>query len=197
MSTASTIPGYTYGEPQVAHSPVTMAELDELKQTLLWTAEDDEALRMVGDVLADQVSDVVATWYDYVASHPHLAAYFAPPGGAPDPTYLERVRPRFEQWILDTCRRPHDQTWLDYQQEIALRHTKAKKDQTDHVDAVDQVPLRHLIAFIFPITETTRPFLARKGHGQDDIERMHRAWLKAVTLEVALWSRPYVRENAW
>ncbi|MGW5644444.1 protoglobin domain-containing protein [Saccharopolyspora sp. NPDC003752] len=197
MGTAHRIPGYTYGEPQVEHSPVTIAELDALKETLLWTDSDDEALRMAGDVLADQVGDVVATWYDYVAAHPHLVAYFGPPGGAPDSEYLERVRARFEQWILDTCRRPYDGVWLDYQQEIALRHTPAKKDQTDHVDAVDRVPLHYIIAFIYPITATIRPFLSAKGHGEEDVERMYQAWFKAVTLQVALWSRPYAREGDW
>jgi len=41
--------------------------------------------------------------------------------------YLATVRKRFYQWILDTCNRSYDQTWLDYQQEIGLRHTYAKK----------------------------------------------------------------------
>ena len=197
MSTASAIPGYTYGETQVPRSPVTMAELDQLKETLLWTADDDQALRMAGDVLAERVGDVVSTWYDYVAAHPHLLTYFSPPDGEPDSNYLERVRSRFEQWILDTCRRPYDQAWLDYQHEIALRHTRSKKDQTDHVNAVDQVPLRHIIAFVYPITATIRPFLSQKGHDQADVERMFQAWFKAVTLEVALWSRPYTLEDAW
>ncbi|WP_246868339.1 protoglobin domain-containing protein [Saccharopolyspora sp. ASAGF58] len=99
--------------------------------------------------------------------------------------------------ILDTCRRPYDDVWLDYQHEIALRHTQAKKDQIDHVNAVDRVPLRHIIAFIYPITATIRPFLSAKGHDRDDVDRRYQAWLKAVTLQVALWSRPYAREGDW
>lgn len=195
MGTANTIFGYTYGDPQGQRSPITLEELDRLKATLLWTADDDQALRMAGDVLADQVGDVVGAWYDYVGSHPHLAAYFAPRGGEPDSRYLERVRPRFEQWILDTCRRPYDQAWLDYQHEIALRHTQAKKNQTDQVNAVDLVSLRYIVAFIYPITATMRSFLTQKGHGQDDVERMHQAWFKAVTLHVALWSQPYAQDT--
>ncbi|MDA3645255.1 protoglobin domain-containing protein [Saccharopolyspora indica] len=194
-STPHTISGYDYGDPHLPHSPVTLPEVDRLKSALLWRDDDDRALREAGDVLADQVTEIVDAWYGYVGSHPHLAAYFAPPGGEPDHDYLERVRPRFEQWILDTCRKPHDQAWLDYQNEIALRHTRAKKNETDHARAVDLVPLRYMIAFINPITTTIRPFLARKGHEPDDVDRMHQAWFKAVVLDVALWSRAYT--DSW
>lgn len=137
------------------------------------------------------------TWYDFVSSHPHLAAYFSTPSGEPIQEYLDRVRPRFEHWILDTCRRPYDQQWLDYQQEIALRHTAEKKNTTDNVASVDNVPLRYLIAFIYPITATMRDFLSNKGHADEQVEAMHQAWFKAVTLHVALWSRPYSPDNRW
>lgn len=197
MSETATIPGYTYGDAEVPRSPVSMKQLELLRSTLLWTDEDDHALRMAGDVLADQVGDVLDVWYDYVGSHPHLAAYFAPPGGDPDGHYLERVRRRFEQWVLDTCRRPYDQAWLDYQYEIALRHTRDKKNQTDQADAVDQIHLRYIIAFIYPITATIRSFLVKKGHNEEDVDHMHQAWTKAVILQVALWSLPYVKEGAW
>jgi hypothetical protein len=36
------------------------------------------------------------------------------------------------RWVIDICVRPHDRTWLDYQEEIGLRHTPQKKNQTDH-----------------------------------------------------------------
>lgn len=105
------------------------------------------------------------------------------------------MRKRFGQWILDTCFRPHDEDWLRYQEEIGLRHHRTRKNQTDKVDSVPQVPLRYLLAFIYPITATIRPFLARKGHPPEEVERMHQAWFKAVVLQVALWSHPYTREG--
>ncbi|MDN5756960.1 MAG: protoglobin domain-containing protein [Tomitella sp.] len=193
----TTVPGYTYGTDQVAPSPVSGDELDRLKATILFTEDDEQALRLAGDVLEDQVSDVLDTWYDFVSSHPNLAAYFSTPSGEPIQEYLDRVRPRFEHWILDTCRRPYDQQWLDYQQEIALRHTAEKKNTTDNVASVDNVPLRYLIAFIYPITATMRDFLSNKGHADEQVEAMHQAWFKAVTLHVALWSRPYTPDNRW
>lgn len=57
--------------------------------------------------------------------------------------------------------------------------------------AVEHIPLRYLIAFIFPITATLKPFLAGKGHKPEQVEKMHDAWRKAVILQVALWARPY------
>ena len=193
---AQTIPGYSFGAPEVARSPVTADDVELLKATLLWSDEDDRYLRMAGDVLRDQVDDVLELWYGYVASHPHLVHYFADRDGQPIAEYLERVRARFAQWVRDVCGRPYDDTWRYYQHEIGLRHTRAKKNQTDAVDSVPEIALRYLVAFIFPITATMRQFLANKGHAPDDVEGMHTAWFKAVVLHVCLWCEPYASE-AW
>jgi hypothetical protein len=191
---AQSIPGYTFGTPEVARSPVSGEEVDLLKATLLWSEDDDRYLRMAGEVLADQVDDVLELWYRYVGSHAHLVRYFADPDGQPIGAYLERVRARFAQWVRDVCSRPHDDPWRDYQHEIALRHTRAKKNQTDDVDSVPEIALRYLIAFIFPITATMRSFLTSQGHAPEDIDGMHTAWFKAVVLHVCLWSQPYAPE---
>lgn len=197
MRHVAEIPGYTYGSEDSARSPVTLAELDKLKATVMFTEDDAAALRMAGEVLEDHVGDVLDAWYDFVSSTPHLAALFSTPSGEPIEHYLDRVKSRFEQWVLDTCRRPFDQEWLDYQEEIALRHTHEKKNVTDDAASVDNISLRYIIAFIYPITFTMRQFLARKGHSSDDVENMHNAWFKAVTLTAVLWSRPYVRGDDW
>lgn len=189
------IPGYAYGDPALAPSPVGLKELEELKAALMWTEEDDEALREAGEVLKDQVEEILDLWYGFVGSHPHLLHYFADPQGQPIPEYLERVRRRFGQWILDTCFRPKDEAWLAYQHEIGLRHHRSKKGRTDGVETTPHIPLRYLIAFIYPITATLKPFLAKKGHPQEKVERMHQAWFKAVVLQAALWSYPYVKEG--
>jgi len=191
----SSIPGYAFGAPDVTRSPVTADDVDLLKQTLLWTADDDRYLRLAGEVLADQVDDVLELWYGYVASHPHLVHYFTDRDGQPIGEYLERVRARFAQWVRDVCSRPYDDAWRDYQQEIALRHTRAGKNRTDGVDSVPEVPLRYMVAFIFPITATMREFLANKGHDVADVDGMHTAWFKAVVLHVCLWSQPYAHED--
>jgi hypothetical protein len=136
---------------------------------------------------------VLDLWYGFVAAHPHLVYYFGGPDGQPIGSYLERVRARFGQWIIDTCERPYDQDWLDYQMEIALRHHRTKKNQTDGVQSVPIISLRYILAFIYPITATIKEFLGKKGHSPEDVEKMHQAWFKSVVLQATLWSYPYVQ----
>ena len=54
------------------HSPLGMEDLDLLKQTVLFTGEGERYLRMAGDVLEDQIEDVLDVWYGFVGDHPHL-----------------------------------------------------------------------------------------------------------------------------
>lgn len=159
MAVTGTIPGYTYGSDEAARSPVTEEELDRLKQTVLFGEEDRRALKMAGEVLSDQAEDVLDVWYGFVADHPHLVHYFSAADGSPNSEYLARVRARFARWIHDLCGRDWDRDWLDYQEEIALRHTPEAKNRTDGAEgAPDVVHLRYLIGFIYPITATMRPF---------------------------------------
>ncbi len=188
------IAGYTFGTEEAAKSPITDSEFDLLKQTVTFTDEDARYLRMAGEVLDDQLEEVLDVWYDFFASHPHLAHYFSGADEELDRNYLAAVRLRFEQWIRDTCSAQYDRAWLDYQEEIALRHTRFKKNQTDNVlSPVDHVPLRYVLAALYPIVASVKPFLARKGHSPEDVERMHQAWFKSVVLQVTLWARPYTR----
>ena len=189
------VPGYDFGAGTVARSPLGIEDLELLKQTVLFSDEDEEYLRLAGDVLEDQADEVLDLWYGFVGSHPHLIHYFSDPDGEPDSDYLARVRERFKRWILDTCRRSYDREWLDYQQEIALRHTHAKKNRTDGARAPEHIPLRYMVAFIYPITATIKPFLAKGGHSAEEVEKMHQAWFKSVVLQVTLWSYPYAREG--
>jgi hypothetical protein len=185
-----TIPGYTYGTAEAARSPVSMEEFADLQKATMFTEEDVRYLRMAGEVLADQVEDILDLWYGWVGSQPHLVYYFSGPDGQPDMNYLQAVRRRFGQWILDTCNRPYDRDWLNYQHEIGLRHHRAKKNQTDGVRSVPHIPMRYLVAFIYPITATIKPFLTKKGHSPEDVEKMHQAWTKSVIMQVALWCHP-------
>lgn len=190
---ATTIPGYTRGTSQSARSPLSDADFADLKTTLLLSDADLEHLRLAHAVLQDQVEDVLDVWYGFVGGNPHLVRYFAGSTGAPDAAYLAAVRRRFGAWILDTTAARYDRAWLDYQYEIGLRHTRTKKNQTDGVRSTsDVIHLRYLIAFIVPLTVTMRPFLAKKGHSPEQVEAMHQAWFKAVTLTATLWAQPYL-----
>jgi hypothetical protein len=185
------IPGYRYGDTELERSPITLDELDLLKRTVLFGPDDVAALAQAGDVLEGRTEEILEVWYGYVGAHPHLAAYFSTPDGELLGDYLGRVRARFRQWVLDVCRRPYDQAWLDYQHEIALRHTSAGKNRTDGADSVPEIHLRYMVAFIFPITATMRPFLAAGGHPPEEVDAMHAAWFKAVTLHATVWTQPY------
>jgi hypothetical protein len=187
--------GHSQGTSEPGRSPLSDAEFELLKATLLFTEEDVAWLQAAHEVLHDQVEDVLDVWYGFVAANPHLVRYFAGEDGAPDVSYLKAVRKRFAAWILETTAAGYDRKWLDRQYEIGLRHTRAKKNKTDGVKSpADVVHLRYMIAFIVPLTITMKPFLARKGHSRHEVESMERAWLKAVTLTAALWTQPYVAQ---
>jgi hypothetical protein len=195
MSTTAAIPGYSYGQ-KLPPSPVTLQEFELLKETVLFGDEDVRWLRLSHDVLRDQTEQVLDVWYGFVASKPHLVRFFSrKQDGQPDAAYLAAVRKRFGQWILDTAAAHYGQDWLDYQLEIGRRHHRSGKNQTDQVDAVDHINYRYLPALLYPITATLKPFLAKKGHKAEEVEKMHQAWVKAVLLQVILWSYPYVKEG--
>jgi hypothetical protein len=189
---ANDIPGYAYGTAEVSRSPVSMQELDQLKISAGFTDRDEHYLRLAGEVLADQTKAVVEHWRArIIAGIPNLARHSRTPEGDAIPEYLAKSNLRFQQWILDTCRRPYDQEWINYQREIALRHTTAKKNQVDGVQSTSHVPLRDIIAFIAVMNETIRPYLAAQGHAAEEVDKMHRAWCKSIQLQLALWTGAY------
>lgn len=194
----TSIPGYTLGTPAVTPSPLSDADFALLKQTVLLGDDDLRQLQLAGEILSDQIEDVLDVWYGFVGGHGHLVHYFSGADGSPNMDYLAGVRARFGQWIRDTCAARYDRAWLDYQHEIGMRHTAAKKNKTDGVSsAASVIHLRYLIAFIVPITATIKPFLAKKGHSAEQVDAMHAAWFKSVTLQVTLWSQPYVAASSF
>jgi hypothetical protein len=189
---AADLPGYSYGAAEIARSSVSLDELAELKVSAGFTDEDERFLRVAGQVLGDQTEQIVHHWRSQIiAGIPNLARHSRTPEGQAIPEYLERSNARFQQWILDTCLRPYDQEWIDYQQEIALRHTAIKKNVADGVRSTPYVPLRDVIAFLGVMNETIKPYLASKGNSADEVEKMHTAWCKSIQIQLALWIGPY------
>lgn len=196
MQTTPDIPGYTLGQSAVPQSPVTLADLAKIQQSLLMGPEDLAMLRRSKEILAPQVEEVLDVWYGFVGSHDFLLDTFVDRGsGKPDGAYLAAVRKRFGQWIMDTASADYGQKWLDYQIEIGMRHHRSGKNKTDGANASAIVPYRYLPALIVPITTTLRPFLAKTGASPEEVDKMHAAWVKSVTLQVILWSYPYVRDG--
>lgn len=154
--------------------------------------EDFMYLRIAGKVLQKHVDEILDLWYGWVGSKKHLLYYFGDrKSGEPIQQYLQRVRERFGQWILDTCFRDYDKRWLSYAYEIGLRHHSSKKNKTDSVNSVEIIPLRWLICFIYPITSTIKPFLEKGGLKGEYLQKAYNAWFKSVVLQVAIWSKPY------
>ena len=191
------IPGYSYGTSSATPSPLTLEDLMELKAAVGLTDEDEAALRAAGEVLAPRAADMVAAWRGQVGQHPFLARYSAHPDGTPNPEYAAASTLRFDRWVIDACTRPLDQAWLDQQHEIGLRHNRAKKNQTDHADSVDHIPLRYLLAFTAVIITTARDVSGgRSAHSPSASTQMHAAFTKSVMLHVTVWTRAYTSETA-
>lgn len=191
------IPGYDYGTAQVPRSPVTLDDLGRLKRTAGFDDEDHRHIAMAAEVLVARAEAMVDVWRTRIGEQDHLWKWFAGPDGNPDEHYKAAVKPRFVQWVKDVCLRGYDQSWLDYQEEIARRHTPEKKNLTDGVEAPPLVPLRYLLSFTAVIVITARDFLARSGNSPEQVQRMHAAWTKAVLLTLALWARPYTKDGLW
>jgi hypothetical protein len=177
-------------------APISMQEFELLKKTALFGDDDVRCLRMSADILAGQTDAILDVWYGFVGANPHLLHYFTDPDtGKPVDAYLSGVRERFARWIHDTAAAQYDEHWLAYQFEIGRRHHRGGKNRTDGVRAVDHIHFRYIPALGIPITTTLKPFLAKNGHSAEDVEAMHAAWVKSVTLQVILWSWPYIRDG--
>lgn len=193
---AATVPGYRLHDPALPRSPLTLSDLDQLKISALFSADDVIALRKARGVIADQIEAILDVWYGFVGNTPHLLSYFVDPRTAqPNGEYLAAVRKRFGQWILDSCDANYDEAWLAYQDEIGRRHHRVGKNRTDGVSAAPHIPMRHVLALVITLSVTMKSFLAKKGHGAADVEAMHAAWTKSVLLQAILWSRPYCRDG--
>jgi hypothetical protein len=197
---ADVIFGYEYGDRRMPTSSISLEELDALKLSAGFTQEDAGFLHMAGEVLEDQTEAIVTHWRSgIIAGIPNLARHSRSLANEPLPDYLAKSNLRFRQWILDTCFRNYDQDWLNYQQEIAIRHTTAKKNVTDGVQSTDHVPYRDIVAFVAVLNETIRPYLAARGHSEEIVSKMHQAWQKSLQIQIAVWGKVYaeLKPNQW
>lgn len=190
------IGGYDFGSERVGRSPVTLAELAQLQHTVGWTSADAAWLSKAAPILTRHAEDLVNGWRAQIGGLPFLSQWFGSPGEATD-RYRAAVKRRFVQWVIDTCTRPQDQAWLDYAQEIGLRHTPKKKNATDGAHGPTVVPLRYVIGFVWPVIAGVRQYLAADSVPPADADEMQSAWAKSVLIQIVLWSRPFVHEDWW
>jgi hypothetical protein len=190
------IPGYGFGSADGAQSPLSMEDLLHVEQALGWTSEDEQRLRKHAELFRSQAEQMIESWRAVIARQPHLSQWFAGPDGKPDEEYKAGVKRRFVQWVVDVATRPHDRAWLNYQEEIGLRHTPAKKNKADGGHTPPLVPLRYLLAFV-PVVTDVRRFLEAAIDDPAELTAVEQAWTKALHLHVTLWSRPYTHEGLW
>ena len=195
-STTPRIPGYDFGSPESAQSPLSMEELRQLEVTVGWSSEDGQLLRKHAGLFQSQAEKMVDSWRAAIGAQPHLSKWFAGQDGKPDDEYRARVKRRFVRWVIDVATRPHDEEWLNYQEEIGLRHMPEKKNKTDARATPPLVPLRYLLGFI-PIVADIHAFAEPAISDPTECAAVERAWMKAVHLHITLWARPYTREGLW
>jgi pimeloyl-ACP methyl ester carboxylesterase len=191
------IQGYGYGADTTARSPVTLDELTQLEKAVGWTAEDQTRLRQSCVWIAPLAESLVDEWRVYIGKLEFLSRWSAYEDGRPAEDYRAAVKRRFVQWIRDTCERERDQAWLDYANEIAVRHTPIRKNQTDHAQTPPLVPLRYLVTFSTFVTTSIGARLQSVPATPEAIAGMQRSWNKIVQLQLALWTRPYTRDGWW
>jgi len=79
-------------------SPVTAADFELMKKSVLFGEDDVSWLRVSLDVVRDRVEAILDVWYGFVGANPHLLASFGSKrDGKPIPEYLDGVRKRFGQ----------------------------------------------------------------------------------------------------
>jgi hypothetical protein len=190
------IPGYDFGTPKSALSPVSEEDLRLLEQTVGWSESDATLLQKHADLFRQQAELMVDSWRSVIGAQAHLARWFFGPNGKPDEEYKARVKQRFVQWVVDVALRQHDRNWLNYQEEIGLRHTPAKKNVPDGAQTPPIVPLRYLLGFV-PVILPICKFFAGAVQNQAELKKLEEAWTKAVLLHITLWSRPYASQGLW
>jgi hypothetical protein len=190
------IPGYDYGTAKSAKSPVSLEELRQLEQTVGWSEADAAILQKYRAAFVEHAEEMVDSWRTVIGAQPPLAKWFFGPDGKADDGYKAAVKKRFVHWVVDVATRPHDQEWLNYQEEIGLRHTPSKKNVTDGAYTPPVVPLRYVVGFV-PVVLPIRKFFEGAVKDAGELHALEQAWVKAVMLHVTLWARPFTRERLW
>lgn len=164
-----------YGpDPRGLPRALSEATTEELLETVLLSEEDSQYLRLSKEMVDPQVDAILDVWCAFIASRPQLwDALPRTSAGELDVTRLDAARHETTEWLRRTSSgqppggaEPHQ-----------LSLTRELFDPSQ------------LVALIYPLSFTLRPFLENGHHEPGEVEAMHRAWLKCLILQVALWIR--------
>jgi len=127
LSPQTQIPGYTFGQKSVATAPYTLKDLESLKKALLFTDEDVLYLRKSKEILA--IRQMQFWMFGTVSSHlrRNLSSISKIPRQPARCNYLNAVRKRFGQWILDTADANYDQTCSTINMRLVFVTPRSKK----------------------------------------------------------------------
>jgi len=160
-----------YHEDTQSTCPISLQEFELLKETVLWTEEDESYMHMSADILREQVENIADVWTSFISVYPHLSKNFAS---------LEELNEQIKKWILYSATASYDEKWLSQQfsKVMPLKN------------------FRYAPVLAYPLIATLKPFLCKKHlRSAEDVECMHQAWTKSVLLQLSLWSRRYVRDD--
>jgi len=120
--------------------------------------------RLAGEVLADQIDAILVVVFLWFS--PSSGAILQHSRQSIDWRYLA-VRKRFYQWILDTCNRSYDQTWLNKENWFVPMLRKSNRPCC----------LCTYWTTWLPLSTRSQPPLSisqwNKGHSAEDVENMY------------------------
>ncbi len=192
------IKGYVYGKAEVPKAPISKEELKLLLDSALWTQEDEENRKIIGEVIKENMSDMLNQIVSYFGSRDYLIYYFKDERGETTETeYVNNTVDRLAQWLLDICFRPIDENFVNYQYLIGIRHTFDGKGKADNVKTIPHIPMRYMITCIFPVTAVIRSFLERKFDDPKIVEKLYDTWFKLQVITTAFFCAHYTKEGWW
>jgi Protoglobin. len=192
------IPGYIYGKPEVPKAPLTKKDFELLLDSVLWTKEDEENRELLGEIIKENMKEILDKIVSYFGSKEYLIYYFKDRQAQTTITeYVNNTVDRLAQWLLDICYKPLDENFINYNYLIGIRHTYEGKGKADNVSTVEHIPARYMVTCLFPITVVLKDFIARKVEDPVLTDRLYNTWFKLQVITTALFLIPYTKEGRW
>ncbi|MFZ8848956.1 MAG: protoglobin domain-containing protein [Thermoproteota archaeon] len=192
------IPGYIYGKPEVPKAPLDKKDFELLLDSLLWTKEDEENRKLLGEIISENMKDLLSDIVSYFGSRDYLLYYFKDKQGQTTITeYVNNTVDRLAQWLLDICYKPLDEHFINYNYLIGLRHTYEEKGKADKIETIPHIPARYMITCLFPITAVLKNYIAKKVEDPVLTDKLYHTWFKLQVLTTAFFLIPYTKEGRW
>jgi len=192
------IKGYIYGSQEVPKLKITKQELEQLLDSALWTNEDEENRKILGEIIKENMNEILNKIVSYFGSREYLIYYFKDKQGVTTITeYVNNTVDRLAQWLLDICFRPIDENFVNYQYLIGIRHTYDGKGKADNIESIQHIPMRYMITCIFSVTSVLKEYIEKKLEDPKLVDRLYNTWFKLQVITTALFCAHYAKEGWW